>query len=110
VSGRGLAGSASTILDGLAAITLASPAAVAEGQNLASAAQRTAQRGGRTAVAVLGPGALGELPALAPLRQNWATVLAAVVDRGVRAADPGVAVLFGADAAELSVAWNQRWS
>jgi uncharacterized protein (DUF58 family) len=120
VSGRGLAGSASTILDGLAAVALTAADAGSDGsngsdgQNLAGAAQATARRGGRTAVAVLGPGAISELPALAPLRQTWATVLAAVVDSGARAAsfsaEPGVAVLTEANAADLAVAWNRRWT
>ncbi len=114
VSGRGLAGSASTILDGLAAVTLTAPGAASDAQNLAGAAQRTARRGGRTAVAVLGPRAINELPALAPLRQTWATVLAAVVDSGARTAsfssEPGVAVLTEANAADLAVAWNRRWT
>jgi uncharacterized protein (DUF58 family) len=113
VSGRGLAGSASTILDGLAAVALMPPGAASDGQNLAGAAQRTIRQGGRTAVAVLGPGAVNELPALAPLRQTWATVLAAVVDSGARAAsfstEPGIAVLTEANAADLALAWNRRW-
>ncbi|WP_285622049.1 DUF58 domain-containing protein [Kineosporia sp. NBRC 101677] len=114
VSGRGLAGSASAILDGLAGITLGEPGRPGHnnGQTLASASQRTSG-GGRTAVAILGPNARDELAALAPLRQTWSTVLAAVVDPAARnqrpSAEPGVAVLTEATASELAAAWNRRW-
>ncbi|MCD5316518.1 DUF58 domain-containing protein [Kineosporia babensis] len=110
VSGRGLAGSAQAILDGLAGITVAEPDSA--GHTLASAAQRTTGQGGRTAVAVLGPGAQSELSALVPLRKNWATVLAAVIDSGrsaQRPVEPGVAVLSEATAADLAASWNRRW-
>ncbi|MDP9830651.1 DUF58 domain-containing protein [Kineosporia succinea] len=110
VGGTSLAGSAATVLDGLAGVT---PASSTSG-GLGAAAQQSALRGGRSAVAVLGRNAVGEMPGLSALRQGWGTVVAAVIDPDAtpnsRPADAGITVLAEATAADLALSWNRRWA
>ncbi|WP_285597150.1 DUF58 domain-containing protein [Kineosporia sp. NBRC 101731] len=111
VNGPTLAGSAAAVLDGLAGIALM-PAAPG-GPSLAGVAQQGSFQGGRSAVAVLGPNAAGELSSLAALRQSWGTVVAAVVDprpSQSHLTDSGVSVIAEASAADLALAWNRRYA